>query len=144
MILVDANLLLYAYDESSSFHAASRDWLEELFSQPQPVLLPWSTLLAFLRISTHRRVFEQPLSLEEASEIVSEWLELPQVIVPVPHVRHWRTLQSILLEGQAKGPLVSDAHLAALAVENGATLASSDRDFARFPSLRSFNPLTQA
>ncbi len=141
MILVDANLLIYAYDESSKYHLLARRWLETLFSAPAPVLLPWSVLLAFLRITTHRRVFDQPFSLEEARAIVSQWLALPAVVVPVPGKRHWEILDELLRDGQARGALVTDAHLAALAVEHGAQLATTDRDFARFRALRTLNPL---
>ena len=141
MILVDANLLLYAYDSTSRFHESSRRWLEEVLSGNQPVGLPWTTLLAFLRISTNPRAMSQPLSLDEASAIVSGWLDQPCVTVPAPGERHWKILVKLLLGAQAKGPLVTDAHLAALALEHGALLATTDRDFTRFDGLRFENPL---
>ncbi len=144
MILLDANLLIYAYDSTSPFHARSRRWFESVLAFPEPVGLPWPTILAFVRIMTDRRIFKQPLALEEAVEIVDEWLEWPSVTVPSPGLRHWSLLRKILTEGQAKGPLVPDAHLAALAIEHGAELCSTDRDFSRFEGLRWTNPLASA
>ncbi len=141
MILVDANLLLYAYDRSSRFHVRAREWLETTLSGPEPVGLPWATLLAFLRISTNPRALARPLSIEEASEIVSSWLDQPQVTRPEPGEHHWEILSALLAPAQARGPLVTDAHLAALSIEHGAVLATSDRDFSRFAGLRSTNPL---
>jgi uncharacterized protein len=141
VILIDANLLLYAYDKSSTAHARSRRWLEAALSGERPVGLAWVTLLAFLRISTNPRAVARPLSLAEASAIVSSWLEQPCVTLPAPGPRHWEILQKAMRGAQAKGPLVTDAHLAALAIEHGAELASADRDFARFEGLRYLNPL---
>ncbi len=141
MILIDANLLLYAYDPSSPHHQAARDWLETTFSAPEPVGLTWMTLLAFLRIGTSPRPLENPLSINEATAIVVGWLERPMVTLLNPGERHWETLCALMARGQAHGSLVMDAHLAALAIEHGANLATSDRDFARFPGLKFFNPL---
>jgi toxin-antitoxin system PIN domain toxin len=141
MILCDANLLLYAYDESSPSHARSRRWLEATLSGDEPVGLAWMTLLAFLRISTNPRAVAHPLTLAEAIAIVSSWLEVPCVTVPAPGPRHWEIFEKALRGAQAKGPLVTDAHLAALAIEHGAQLASADRDFARFEGLHLLNPL---
>ncbi len=141
MILLDANLLLYAYNSSSEHHAAAKRWLEEVLSKPQPVRLAWITILAFLRIGTNLRAFPHPLSPTEASEIVSSWLERPMVAVLDPGERHWPILSRLLTTTQARGPLVMDAHMAALAIEHGATLCTTDQDFTRFPDLRLFNPL---
>lgn len=141
MILVDANLLLYAYDSTSPYHASARDWIEEVMSGAEPFGLAWITITAFLRIATNPRAFEKPLSIAEAAGIVSEWLELPTVHVVEPGERHWEILQELLLSGQCRGPLVMDAHLAALAIEHGLTLCSNDRDFSRFPRLRVSNPV---
>jgi uncharacterized protein len=141
MILIDANLLLYAYDSSTAEHRAARRWLEAAFSQPEPVLLPWASILAFLRISTNPRAWRQPLSMAEAGALVDEWFALPHVTVPSTTERHWLILRSMLAASHCRGPLVSDAHLAALAVEHGATLCSNDRDFARFPDVRVHYPL---
>ena len=141
MILIDANILLYAYDPSTSHHQAALDWLEEIFSAPEPVGLTWVTLLAFLRIGTSPRALENPLSVHEASAIIAEWLDRPMVTLLNPGERHWEILRQLMAKGQARGNLIMDAHLGALAIEHGATLATCDRDFARFPGLKFFNPL---
>jgi len=142
MILVDANILLYAYDPSSPHHHIARDWIETTLAEPGPVGLAWTVILAFLRIGTSPRVLEHPFSVTEATDIVATWLDQPLVTVLHPGERHWEILRRLLVEGQAPGPLVTDAHLAALAIEHGATLATADRDFARFPGLRVMNPLS--
>ena len=141
MTIVDANLLLYAYDATSRRHRGARSWLEEQFSGPAPVGLPWAVLLAFVRISTNPRVLTRPLPIAEATEIVSSWLEVPCVVVPGPGPGHWEILVGLLSASQARGPLVSDAHLAALAIEHGAALATTDRDFTRFDGLRLVDPI---
>lgn len=141
MILVDANLLLYAYQPRAAQHAASREWLEAQLRGKDLVRFAWLTLWAFFRISTNPRVFERPLGVEEAQGIISLWLEQPNVGVLEPGERHWEILCELTLQGQASGPLVMDAALAALAIEHGATLCSTDRDFARFDGLRWINPL---
>jgi len=142
MMLPDANILLYAYDTDSVHHEAARGWLEVTFAKPEPVGLAWVALLAFLRIGTDRRIRKNAYSIVEATAIVSGWLDQPLVTILHPGERHWEILRQLLVEGQAPGPLVTDAHLAALAIEHGATLATADRDFARFPGLRFFNPLS--
>ncbi len=144
MKLLDANVLLYAYDASSPFHSQARPWLEELFSGLEPVWLPWTSIHAFLRIGTNPRILENPFSIEEASAIVGEWLERPTVQVLEPGPRYWPILSRLLPAAQARGNLVMDAHLAALAIEHGATLLSTDRDFTRFEGLQWQNPLEQA
>lgn len=141
MILVDANLPIYAYDSSSKYHPPARSWFEGILSDSEPVKFSWTTLLAFLRITTHSRIFPQPFSIEEASAIIDEWLDLPQVGILQPGRRHWSILRRILPEAQIRGPLVPDAHLAALAIEYGATLCSHDRDFSRFDGLSWQDPL---
>lgn len=141
MTLVDSNLLLYAYVPFSKHHEAARAWLEARFSESEPLGLPWVSILAFVRVSTNSRILDRPLSIDEAIKIVSAWLARPNVNVLNPGERHWEILQNLLVEGQAAGPLATDAHLAALAIEHGATLASADRDFSRFPGLKLLNPL---
>lgn len=141
MILADANLLLYAYNADAAGHESSRQWLEASLSSAEPFALSWQTITAFIRISTNIRAFPQPLSIREAIEIVTEWLERPNVTVLQPGARHWEILARLLDEGQVSGALVMDAHLAALAIEHGATLLTTDRDFARFNNLRVINPL---
>ncbi len=141
MIVVDANLLLDAYDAGSPYHQDARRWWEARLSEPRSVGIPWATILAFLRIGTHHRVFRHPFTVEEATRHVAAWLERPMVIPLTAGPRHWEILSRLLHHAQAAGNLVPDAHLAALAIENGATLCSTDRDFARFPGLRWENPL---
>jgi len=141
MILIDANLLLYAYDSSSEHHNRARSWLENILSEPQPIRLAWVTILAFLRISTNRKIFENPFTMSEATSIVQEWLEHQTVDLLHPSERHWTILTKLLKDGQANGPLVMDAHLAALAIEHGAKLYTTDRDFSRFDDLQVVNPL---
>lgn len=141
MILVDANLLLHAYNADSPFHQSAKVWLEKVFSGSEVVGLPWIVLLAFLRITTHKKVFPQPLSMIEAEGIVTEWLKKPCVELLNPGKEHWTILRQLLGLYQIRGPLVMDAHLAAMALERGATLCSSDKDFERFDTLQWENPL---
>lgn len=141
MILVDANLLLYAYHPRAEQHEKSRDWLEAVLSGTDLVRFAWLTLRAFLRISTNPRIFERPLSSGEATDAISSWLAQPIAGILEPGERHWEILQELVREGQASGPLISDAALAAIAVEHGAVLYTTDRDFARFSQLKWANPL---
>ncbi len=141
MILLDANVLLYAYNPSFPQHRRARTWLEQNFSAPAPIGLPWATILAFLRIGTNPRAFPEPLTTDEAVAVVSAWLTHPTVTVLTPGERHWSILQDLLLRVRARGAQVADAHLAALAIEHGATLCTTDRDFAVFGGLRLMNPL---
>lgn len=140
MILVDANVLLYAYHPRAEAHAKCREWVERAFSGEEPIAIAWVTLLAFVRIGSNPRVFEQPLLPGEAVAIVSSWLERPSVSVLEAGEACWEILRGLLVTAQVGGPLVMDAFLAALALENGATLATTDRDFARFPKLKLVNP----
>lgn len=141
MILVDANLLLYAHHPRADQHEASREWLEATLDGPDLVRFAWLTLWAFLRISTNPRVFERPLSTSEADATVSSWLERPVAGILEPGERHWEILRRLMRDGQTIGALVMDAVVAAIAVEHGATLYTTDRDFSRFAGLRWTNPL---
>lgn len=141
MKLVDANLLLYAVDESSPHHAAARAWLEERLSGSETFGLAWSVLLAFVRLTTNPRVFDSPLTLEESLDLVDSWLEQPNATVVSPTDRHSALLRELLTPLGTAGNLASDAHLAALSIEHGAELCSADRDYARFPRVRWVNPL---
>jgi len=142
VILVDANLLIHAYHPRSPLHDQARRWLEQALSGPGLIRFAWVTLWAFLRISTSARVFENPLSAEEAAEAVTTWLARPNTGIVEPGERHWEILAGLMKDGQATGPLVMDAALAALAIENGATLQTTDRDFHRFPGLSFVNTLS--
>ena len=143
MKLADVNLLLYAVDESSPRHEAARSWLEERLSGSETFSLAWSVLLAFIRLGTNPRVFESPLSLDEALDLVDSWLAQPCAAVIHPTERHSALLRELLGPLGTAGNLTSDAHLAALAVEHGAELCSADSDFSRFQMLRWDNPLDE-
>lgn len=141
MIVLDANLLLYAYDSASVHHEPARRWVEGVFSGMEPVGLPWQTISAFLRISTNLRLTGNRFAMEEAAAIVDLWAALPVVHLLGPRDRHWSFFRRMLLEGKASGPLTTDAQLAALTIENGGVLYTTDRDFARFPGLKWVDPL---
>jgi toxin-antitoxin system PIN domain toxin len=144
MILVDANPLLYAKDSTCPQHARARSWWDATLSQGDEVALCWPVITAFLRIVTHSKIYRHPLTSAEAITEVDRWLTHPTVRVLHPTDEHWKVFRELLGKGQATANLVSDAHLAALAMEYNATLASTDADFARFPRLRWINPLAQA
>lgn len=141
MILIDANLLLYAYNPRAADHEGSKQWLEASLSGRSLVRFAWLTLWAFLRISTNPGVFEHPLTMAEAEAAVTAWLAQPVAGILDPGERHWEILRTLTQAGQTSGPLVMDAALAAIAIEHGATLCTTDRDFARFPGLKWTNPL---
>jgi uncharacterized protein len=142
VILVDANLLIYAYSSNFAQHTAARKWFDRQINESARVGLPWASLLAFLRVTTNPRMFTRPLSMAKALDQVSVWLACETVWVPGPTERHAGVLAALLAQPGVYGNLVSDAHLAALAIEHGLTLCSADGDFARFASLKWHNPLT--
>ncbi len=142
MTLLDANILLYAYDERSAGYGRTRIWLEALLSGRDTVGLPWVTAWAFVRISTNPRLNAHPLRAEEAMAIVGELRAHPLVVMVNPGRRHEELLLGQMQSAQVRGRETTDAVLAALAIENGATLASTDVGFRRFPDLRWVNPLT--
>jgi toxin-antitoxin system PIN domain toxin len=141
VILVDANLLIYAVDADSPHHAKARHWLEGTLSGTTRVGLTWNVLLAFVRLTTHPSVMRRPLAVERALGYIDEWLAQPFVETVVPGEQHWPLLRTLLVVTGSAGNLTSDAHLAAIALENGAEICSTDRDFGRFPGLRHINPL---
>ena len=141
MILVDANLLLYAEDSRSEPHEAARTWWDEQLSGSDSVALCWPVLTAFIRIGTNPRLHRRPLTLKEAVERVQSWLDQPCVRLIQTTDQHWSLFQQMLRAGNASGNLVSDAHLAALAVEHNCVLHSTDTDFARFRGLKWKNPI---
>lgn len=141
MIIPDINLLLYAYSADSDWHAQARDWFQSAMAGTEPLGLPWHVILGFVRISTNARARRLPLRLVDAMEVVETWLAQPGVTVLQPGMRHWGLLRDLAQRCACSGPLMSDAHLAALAIENGALLCSTDQDFSRFPGLRWQNPL---
>lgn len=141
MKLPDVNLLLYAIDERSPKHDRARPWLEEVLSGTEVVGFTWAVLLGFLRISTNPAIFESPLQPDEALDYIDAWLARPCATTVAPTVHHAVQLRRLLEPLGAGGNLASDAHLAALAIEHGAELCSSDTDFARFEGLRWRDPL---
>lgn len=143
MKVLDLNLLLYAINRDSPHHARAKSWLEQTLAGDEAVGFAWVVLLGFLRLSTSARVFRQPLEPEQALEVVNGWLAQPSTAPLEPGDEHWRTLSALLLESGTAGNLTADAHLAALAIEHGAELCSTDADFARFPRVHWVNPLTR-
>lgn len=141
MILVDANLLVYAHVDSLPHHEAAHEWLDARLNGTAPVGLPWPSLLAFLRLVSNPRVFERPEQIIQAWKQVEEWLDCPTSWIPLPTERHREALAPLLALTGLRSNLVPDAHLAALAIEHGLILCSTDSDFARFPGLRWENPL---
>ena len=132
MRLVDANVLIYAINESAVQHRQARAWLDAALGGPEPVAFAWTALLAFLRLATHPSVFARPLTPEQATAVVRSWLAQPGVVVVDPTPRHADVLAGLLVESGTAGNLVNDAHLAALAVEHSATVTTFDADFGRF------------
>ncbi len=141
MIVFDANLIIYAYDGTATHHAKSRAWMEMTLSGSEAVGLPWHAITAFIRIMTNKRLPGARLTMEQACQIVDEWLSQPNVRTLEPGENHWQLLRQMLIEGQATGAMANDAQIAALAIEYGGVLHTADRDFARFPGLRWVNPL---
>ncbi len=140
MIIVDANVLLYAYNPASQHHLQCRSWLESALNGAEQVGFPWQTVLAFIRISTNPRVFARPLSAAQAAAIVDELFACPQAMGVEPADGYWDLLKEQIATAQVSGPLVTDAALAALALQNGARLCTTDRDFSRFEELRTLDP----
>jgi toxin-antitoxin system PIN domain toxin len=144
LILIDANLLIYAYIDTYQEHQAARIWLNDQLNGDARVGLPWLSLLAFLRVSTNRRIHANPATMEEACIQMREWLALEAVWIPQPGARQAELLTELLRGARVTRDLTSDAHIAALAIEHGLTICSADTDFARFPDVRWMNPLTAA
>lgn len=144
MKLVDANLLLYAVDGSSTHHRAAKAWLERQLSSAETTAFAWIVLLAFIRLGTNPRVFAAPLTLTEALDLVDSWLAQPSVTVVHPTNRHATILRELLEPLGTAANLTNDGHLAALAIEHGAELCSADTDFSRFARIQWVNPLQPA
>ena len=136
MKVPDANVLLYAIDADAHHHDLARRWLEASLSGGEPVGLAWATLLAVIRLTTNPAVYEEPLSADKALDLIDGWLDAPPATIIGPTPRHGEMLRALLSETGAAGNLASDAHLAALAIEHGATLATFDADFLRFSGLK--------
>ncbi len=144
MIIPDVNLLIHAYNRQSLNHLVARDWWEKTLTRPRPVGLPWVTILGFIRIATHRGILENPMFPADAIRRVRSWLAIPNVQILTPGETHPEILFRLIEHLGTAGNLTTDAHLAALAIEFQAELASTDADFARFPGLRWFNPVAVA
>lgn len=141
-MLVDANLLLYAVDSSSAFQRPASAWLESALNGAQRVALPWQSLTAFLRISTNPRAWDHPLGPQTAADVVADWLGASPVWIPEPGPGYAEILLGLLGKYQVRGNLVTDAQLAALAIEYGLAVYSADTDFARFTELKWVNPIS--
>jgi uncharacterized protein len=144
MIVLDANILLYAYDVDSPRYQAASTYLEKVLSAPDPVGIPLQSISAFLRISTQKGALRAPYTVQEAVAFVEEWIALPQVRLLTGGDRYWAILKRMLLEGHASGRSVTDAEIAAVTIEYGGELQTNDRGFARYPGLRWNNPLVKA
>ena len=144
MILIDANILIYAVNQDAPLHSAAQRWLERAIGHGEPLGLAWNVILAFLRLTTRAGLFRNPMPVETAFDLVDAWLSEPSVTIVEPGPQHGRVLRDLLLTAGTAGNLTSDAHLAALAIEHGAELCSSDSDFARFGGLRWRNPLVSS
>ena len=141
MILIDVNLLLYASIEGFDHHKAAKEWFDRQLNGSSPVGLPWPAILGYLRIATNPRLFVPQIATAVAWDRVKAWLAWPPVWIPAATDRHAEIIGELLAQPGIVGDLIPDAHLAALAIEHGLTLCSSDGDFARFPRLRWLNPL---
>jgi toxin-antitoxin system PIN domain toxin len=141
MKIVDANLLIYAVNSAAPQHEAAQRWLDAALSGVEEIGFTWPVILAFLRISTHPGLFPRPLSIQTATAKMAAWLQTPPARVIDPGPEHWLHFSQLLRQTQSAANLVQDAHLAALALERGAILCSTDADFSRFPDLQRCNPL---
>jgi toxin-antitoxin system PIN domain toxin len=141
MKIIDLNLLLYAINRDSAVHQRARAFVDAAMSGEETLGIPWVVVLGFLRLATNPRVFPAALSIGKAIETVDRWFDRPSTTPLNPGERHWEILGDLLRESGTTANLTTDAHLAALAIENGAELCSADTDFARFRGLRWTNPL---
>ena len=141
MKIVDINLLIYAINKDTPHHSKAKKWLEDSLSSDEPFGFAWIVILGFLRIVTNGRIMPTPLIPEVAIDSVNDWLQQPPSLTIVPSHQHWSILKELLMPLGAAANLTSDAHLAALAIEHGARLYSTDNDFSRFQSLRWTNPI---
>jgi len=139
-VLLDANLLLWAHHRQFAHHEPARTWLADVLSDTPLVGLPWPSILAFARLSSHPRTLERPLDAATVVRVIDGWLERPNVRTPAPTERHAPLFAEMVVRGRATGNHTTDAHLAALAIEWGLELLSGDRDFARYPGLRWHDP----
>lgn len=140
MIIPDINLLVYAYNKLAPHHLRSKQWWERILSEETLVGIPWAVTFGFVRLMTHRQVLIDPVPVDVCCNMVEEWYERPNVQPLDPGPRHLSIFREFLSVTGAGGNLVTDAHLAALAVEHSCELHSNDTDFSRFPGLNWLNP----
>lgn len=143
MIVVDLNLLVYATNRDAPLHKDAHRWWQRCLADATPIGLPWAVIVGFVRLSTNPRVMPRPLSPEQAFSVVDDWLAHPSIRPVEPSLRHWALVKELLEPLGSAGNLTTDAHIAAVAIEHGARLYSTDSDFARFPGLRWTNPLVR-
>ena len=141
MKIVDLNILIYAINKNSPDHVQAKKWWEDSLVETESIGVPWVVLLGFLRITTNPRVFSNPLDPESAIGLIDDWLTQPSVRIISPTNRHWDILKKLILEMGTASNLTTDAHIAALAIENGGILFSTDNDFSRFSDLKWRNPI---
>ena len=140
MKLIDANVLLYAVDADARHHEQAKRWLDRALSGADTVMLPWVCVLAFIRLTTSARVYENPLTVDDALDIVGSWMSQPNVIAPEPTGGHLERMRQLLAQTGSGGNLVTDAHLAALAIQHRATVVTFDADFGRFDGVAWMRP----
>jgi uncharacterized protein len=141
VIILDVNILVYAVNRDASLHSRAKSWLEATLSGTETIGIPWTVILAFLRLTTRAGFFRNPMPIDAAFDVLESWLEQPSVIIVDPGSRHRTILRGLLAAMGTGGNLAPDAHLAALALEQRAELCSFDQDFLRFPGLKWRNPL---
>jgi uncharacterized protein len=134
--VVDANVLLYAVNRDAPHHVPARRWLDAALTGEEAIGFAWVVLLAFLRLTTRQGLFPKPLTLRQAVSVLEAWLARPTAVLLEPTARHLGVLHGLLAPLSTAGNLVTDAHLAALAIEHGGEVVSFDTDFGRFPDLR--------
>lgn len=141
MIIVDVNVLIFAYNADAPQHDKARGWLEQALSGSEPIGLPWAVVHGFLRITTNTPAIKPPFPMTDAVAIVEEWFSSPTVTLIEPGPRYWPIFRQLLADAKVEGTLVSDAHIAALAIEHDATVCTTDRDFRGFTGVRVINSL---
>jgi uncharacterized protein len=142
VIAVDTNILVYSHRRDSPFHDAAAQRVRDLAEGTQPWAIPWSCIHEFFSIATHPRVYDPPSTIGQACAQIDAWLESPSLVMIAEGGTHWPTLRTLVSNGKVAGPLVHDARIAALCLAHGVTeLWSLNRDFSRFPALKTRNPL---